>query len=94
MAQLSSRLVISLVDRVSGPAKGIARSLRMLDGADGSHFIAMGRNARKTGDALRGFGTSAAVAGYGMYSFVNATKPNSATRSPSCPITSRACASI
>ncbi|OYW56770.1 MAG: hypothetical protein B7Y80_01425 [Hyphomicrobium sp. 32-62-53] len=74
MAQLSSRLVISLVDRVSGPAKGIARSLRMLDGADGSHFVAMGRNARKTGEALRGFGTSAAVAGYGMYSFVNATK--------------------
>lgn len=72
MAQLSSRLVISLVDRVSGPAKKIHQSLRGLDNL-GNSVVALGRNARRTGDHLRGFGTSAAVAGYGMYTFLNAT---------------------
>ncbi len=75
MANLTSRLVISLVDRASGPARGIAGSLRALNTAARTAPLAtMAAEAKKTGQHLTAFATKAAAAGYGLYAFINATK--------------------
>lgn len=75
MANLTSRLIISLIDQASGPARGIVASMRTLhNSARTAPFTTMARQANKAGQSLRSFGGSAAAAGFGIYSFVTAMK--------------------
>lgn len=74
MATLTSKLIISLVDRVSGPARAVQGSLQRVNQQGRTHAVVMQRHARETGRAMTGMATSAAAAGYGLYSFLNATK--------------------
>ncbi|MBB3937948.1 phage tail tape measure protein [Aureimonas phyllosphaerae] len=51
---MASELVLSLTDRVSGPAKGVERSLRSLD----KQRKEVGRGARTTAEDVAGLGTA------------------------------------
>lgn len=75
MAQLTSRLVISLIDRVSGPARGIHNSLRRLHAeARATPLLVAGREAQRAGQHFLRAGTSAAAGAYGLYRFISAVK--------------------
>ena len=67
MATLSSRLVISLVDRVTGPARGIAGALRGIErnGAR-AFFLGAGQDARRAGAHFTRATGAALAAGYGL----------------------------
>ncbi|WP_409560183.1 phage tail tape measure protein [Hyphomicrobium sp. MC8b] len=75
MANLSSRLVISLTDRVSGPAKNIATSLKQLRSrATTSSFRVMREEAGRAREHFRSLATTTAAAGVGLYAFMQSTK--------------------
>lgn len=75
MGQLSSRLVISLVDRVSGPARGITGSLRSLTAqARAQPLLVAGNQARQAGAHFVRFGASAMTAAYGLRALLEPTR--------------------
>lgn len=75
MATLSSRLVISLTDRLSGPARGIAASLKSLSQAANSRpFATLHDEARSASSAFNRFAGSATAAGFALWGFINATR--------------------
>ncbi len=64
MAVLNSQLVLSLIDKVTAPARAIAGAVQTLQGR-------LDRNARQM-DAMRGRMVEAAAAGYGLYRAIKA----------------------
>jgi len=75
MATLTSRLVISLSDRVSGPARGITNSLRsMHKAANAMPLVYAGRQASRAGQHFMRAGASALTAGYAFRSIVEPTR--------------------
>jgi len=75
MATLSSRLVISLTDRLSGPAKGIVSSLKSLTQAATSRpLVTLHNEARSATSAFNRMAGSATAAGFGLWGFINATR--------------------
>jgi hypothetical protein len=75
MATLTSRLVISLSDRVSGPARAIAGSLKRLQStAAGAAFATAGRQANRAGTQFMRAGASAFTAAYGVRAIIEPTR--------------------
>ncbi|KAB2942943.1 MAG: phage tail tape measure protein [Hyphomicrobium sp.] len=75
MATLTSRLVISLSDRVSGPARGITSSLRSMHrAATAMPLVYAGRQASRAGQHFLRAGASALTAGYAFRSVVEPTR--------------------
>lgn len=75
MARLTSQLVITLVDKVSGPARGIAASLKQFHAeARAQPFQTMAREGARARQSLVGFAGAATTAGMGLYGFMSATR--------------------
>jgi hypothetical protein len=75
LANLSSRLIISLTDQVSGPAKRISASLKQIHTrASAQPFRVMREEAGRAREHFRTLAAHTTAAAVGVYAFVEATK--------------------
>lgn len=75
MSTLSSKLIISLVDHVSGPARGISASLKGVRSSAAAASMQMaGLQARRAGQHFARAGGTALVAGYGIRALIDPTR--------------------
>ncbi|MGE8942711.1 phage tail tape measure protein [Leptospira interrogans] len=75
MATLTSRLVISLTDRASGPARNIGRALKaMTTQAYSRPLQTLHDDSRRATQSFNRFAGSATAAGFGLWGFITATR--------------------